>query len=101
MKMYILILEDVPVGHALNSAAHASLACYVKYAHLPDMQKWLAESFKKVTCSVTREQLAQAEKLADHFVVIKESNLHNRIMGAAFAPREEWDPFFKTLQLWK
>lgn len=94
-KMYILILNDVPTGHAINSAAHASLACYVTFAHLPHFQSWLKNSFKKVSCSVTRDELARAQKLADHFVVIKESNLHNRIMGAAFAPRPEWDPFLR------
>jgi len=100
MKMYILILDDVPVGHALNSAAHAALACYLTYGHRAAMKEWVNSSFKKVTCKVTREQLAQAQKLEKDFITIKESKLHNRIMGSAFMPRETWNPFFKTLNLW-
>lgn len=99
-KMYILIMDDVPVGHAINSAAHASLACYVKFAHLPDMQNWLNESFKKVTCKVTKEQFFQAQNIADKYIVITESALDHKVMAIAFAPRETWDPFFKTLALW-
>jgi hypothetical protein len=31
MKMYICIKQDTPVGMAMNSAAHASLICHLKY----------------------------------------------------------------------
>lgn len=100
-KMYILIVEDVPNGHAINSAAHASLAAYLAYGEAEGFQKWLRSSFKKVTCKVSLEQLDQAIALADQHVIIRESVLDDAIMGAAFAPREEWDPFFKTLPLWR
>lgn len=100
-KMYILILQDVPAGHAINSAAHASLACYLQFGHQADFRSWLALSFKKVTCKVTPEQLDEAQKRAGDCVIITESALDGAVMGAAFAPRSEWDPFFKTLSLWK
>ena len=99
-KMYILILDDVPVGHAVNTAAHASLACYLRFGQSQSMQTWLNESFKKVSCRVSREQLEKALDLADNHVVMTESALGNRVMGAVFAPRPEWDAFFKTLSLW-
>lgn len=101
MKMYILVLEDVPVGHAINSAAHAALACYLKYGETPEMQAWLANSFKKVACKVTLEQLEKAKEMADDFVSITESNLDGRLMCVAFKPRETFDPYFKTLSLWR
>lgn len=101
MKMYILILDDVEHGFTINSAAHLSLMCFLKYEKSAEMQTWLRKSFRKVSCRVTREELEAAKTLADNFVIFKESKLHNKIMGAAFAPRQEWHPFFKTLELWK
>lgn len=100
-KMYILILDSVPTGHAINSAAHASLACYLRFAETQEMKDWLANSFKKVTCRVSRQELESAIGFIPEHVVITESNLDGAVMGAAFAPRETWDPFFKTLALWK
>ena len=41
MKMYILIRESVPVGNAMVAAAHASLACYLRFRDHPDIHKWL------------------------------------------------------------
>jgi hypothetical protein len=37
-KMYILIPDDIPLGHAINSAAHASLACYLQFKDDGDMK---------------------------------------------------------------
>ena len=99
-KMYILILDDVPLGHAINSAAHASLACYMTYQDTLEMDEWVNTSFKKVTCRVTRQELGMALGLVPDNVVITESNLGGVVTGAAFAPRPEWDPFFKTLKLY-
>ena len=57
MKMYILIPEDIPLGHAINSAAHASLACYLQYEKDADVRWWRDESFKKVTVKVRTQCL--------------------------------------------
>lgn len=101
MKMYILVLDDVPTGFAMNSVAHASLACYLEYKDLPSMQKWLKESFKKVTCKVSKDQFDKAYGLANNKTMITESALDGRVVAVALAPQEEWDPFFKTLSLWR
>jgi hypothetical protein len=106
MKMYILILDNIPIGHAINSAAHASLACYLRFQATPEMTQWVTSSFKKVTCRVTQQELETAIGFVPEHVVITESNLPSEdgkpsVMGAAFAPREAWDPFFKTLALLK
>lgn len=99
--MYILILENVPSGHAINSAAHASLACYLRFQDFPSTQEWLATSFKKVTCRVTRQELEIAKGFIPEHVIMTESALDGQVTAVAFAPRAEWDPFFKTLKLWK
>jgi peptidyl-tRNA hydrolase len=62
MKMYILIRDSIPTGHAINAATRASLACFLKFAGNSDMQRWLADSFKKVTCKVTDDELSLAMK---------------------------------------
>lgn len=101
MKMYILILDSVPNGHAINSAAHASLMCYLKFKDSPNMQEWLKSSFKKVTCRVSPQDFATAIGFESEHVIVTESNLEGKTVAAAFPPKAEWDPFFKTLSLWK
>jgi peptidyl-tRNA hydrolase len=99
LKMYILIPDDIPLGHAINSAAHASLACYLKYSDVPAMQKWLDHSFKKVTVKVTREQFEDA-KYSWGWVLLTESALDNKEVALAFCPREAWPDKFKTFPLY-
>lgn len=100
LKMYILIPDDIPLGHAINSAAHASLACYLKYKDAPAMQEWLDHSFKKVTVKVTREQF-EAAKYGWGCVVLTESALDNKEAALAFCPRDAWSDEFKTFPLYK
>lgn len=103
MKMYILILDDVPLGHALNSAAHASLACFLDHAGRRDTQAWLATSFKKVTCRVSQEELDLAVQSVGigGKTTITESSLDNRVTAVAFAPRNSWPEVFKTFKLYR
>lgn len=98
-KMYILIRDKVPAGLAINSAAHASLACYLKYKDDPRMVDWLANSFKKVTCKVTDEEFAKAMKLEDDFVILTESSLGGEVTCVTFCPRDNYKCFFKFLKL--
>jgi len=100
MRMYIAIKEHLPIGHVLNTAAHAGLACYLKYKHLPDMQIWTMKSFKKVTCSVTDEEFEELKAIPNH-VVLTESKLDNMETAIVLAPRPEWPSNVKTLRLWK
>jgi peptidyl-tRNA hydrolase len=101
MKMYILVRSDVPLGYAINGVAHASLACFLKYASHRDMQRWLADSFKKVTCRVSDEELAEAMKEDSDHVVITESVLGHETLCVAFSPRKEWPEIFETFDLYK
>lgn len=100
MKMYICILEWVPVGHSINTAAHAGLIGYLEYKDLPDTQDWLQNSFKKVTCVVSDEEFSELKKIQNG-KVITESRLGDYEVGIVFAPRKEWPDIFKTLRLWK
>jgi hypothetical protein len=98
-KMYIVIKDWVPTGHALNTAAHAGLIGYLEFKHLPETEEWLRDSFKKVTCVVSDEEFEQLLKVENHFVMT-ESRLDGEVVGAVFAPRREWPPIMKTLRLW-
>ena len=99
-KMYILIPDDIPLGHAINSAAHAGLACYLQFKDDPDMRWWLDESFKKVTVKVTRAQFNYARNFPD-VTIITESALNNLETALAFKPRVTWPKDFNYYPLYK
>jgi len=99
MKMYILIKDSIPFGFALVSAAHASLATYLKFKDSQEMADWLKFSFRKVVCQVTDEQFEKAKEYED-YVILTESALSGQEVSIAFKPREDWPDFFKTLKLY-
>ena len=99
MKMYILIPNDISIGMAVNSAAHASLKCHLKYQHDPEYQDWLNNSFKKVTCSVTAYDFEMVKQVND-YVIVTESNLYDKEVAIAFKPRKEYPAIFKTFDLY-
>lgn len=100
MKMYIAIRESVPTGHAVNSAAHGSLMCYLKYQDNKYMQEWLDHSFKKVTCVVSDAEF-ELLKQQENIVVITESALNNQEVAIVLAPRIEWPYWMRSLKLFK
>ena len=99
-RMYILVLDDIPVGHAINSACHAAVACTLKYQDTDEVKEWLDTSFRKITCKVSKEEFDQAISSEEDYVIMTELNLDNRIMCVAFKPRETYDKFFKYLKLY-
>lgn len=42
MKMYILVRESVPLGFAILSTAHASLATYLEFQDSVEVAAWLS-----------------------------------------------------------
>lgn len=99
MKMYILIKDSTPDNFAPLVAAHASLACYKKFAAEADMQEWLANSFKKVVCKVNEKEFANATKESKH-LVLTESALDHQEVGIVFCPRAEYSKQFKYFRMW-
>lgn len=102
MKMYIGIKEDLHVGFAVNSAAHASLMCHLKFKDDPNYKKWLDKSFKKVTCQVTPAEFAMLKEIPNA-VVVTESRLNGQEVAVVLCPRPEveWPEFVSLLKLWK
>jgi hypothetical protein len=98
-RMYVLILDDVPLGSAINSVGHAAVAATLKWQDSPETQAWLKDSFRKVTCLVTQEQLDRAIEVEDDYVEITELALDKRVVGVAFKPRQEYHKHFKFLTL--
>jgi len=103
MKMYILMLDEVPDASAPVMAAHSSLMCYDRYRADRFMTEWFYTSFKKVVCRVSREEFNKARKDCDKSVITKESNLDYMECSITFCPRpkEDYPPFFRSLPLWK
>ena len=100
MKMYILIKESVPIGHALVAAAHASLAAYLKFHDSEEVKHWLSGPFYKVVCKVSDKEFEQAKSVVDH-VVMNESALDGQEVAIAFKPRDEWPKSFKFLRMYR
>lgn len=100
--MYILVRDSVPLGYAINAVGHASLACFLRFASHRNMQWWLADSFKKVTCKVTDEQLMLAMQAIgpEGHVVVTESVIGHETVAVAFCPRKEWPEVFATFKLY-
>ena len=100
MKMYILVRESVPTGFAILAAAHASLACYLRFRDAPEVAAWLAGPFYKVVCRVTDAEFEAAKGFEDN-VVLTESALDEAEVAIAFRPREEWPKAFKFYRLYR
>lgn len=98
--MYILIKESIPIGFAVLSAAHASLAAYLKFKDSPEVNQWLSGPFYKVVCRVNDAEFEKAKECSDH-VVLSESALGNAEIAIAFKPREEYPKSFKFFRLYK
>src|SRR5919205_714742 len=94
VKMYILVRESVPTGFAILAAAHASLACYLKFRDTPEVAAWLSGPFYKVVCRVSDTEFEAAKAFDDH-VVLTESGLGGAEVALAFRPRQEWPKAFK------
>ena len=100
-RMYILVLDDLPVGHAINTACHAAVACVLKYQGSKGVKEWLETSFRKVTCKVSRQEFDHALKREKDFVIMTELNLEGRETAVAFKPRDSYHKMFKYLKLYK
>jgi peptidyl-tRNA hydrolase len=100
-RMYVLVLDDLPVGHAINTACHAAVSCTLKYRNTDEVQAWLSTSFRKITCKVTQKEFNKAIEVENDYVIMTELNLENRITAVAFKPRKEYHKAFKFFSLYK
>ena len=99
MKMYILIKEDVEPGYAVLAAAHASLACYLKFKDDKRVVDWISGKFYKVIAKVNEKEFNNAKDCEDH-VIITESKMKHMEVAIAFKPRVDWPYWFKYLRLY-
>ncbi len=100
LKMYILILDWVDLGHAINSAAHAGLMGYLEWKDNPIVDLWLKNSFRKVTCKINQKEYDKAITYPD-YQVVTELAFDGKPVGLVFKPRYEWPKFFNYLKLYK
>lgn len=97
MKLYILVREDIGIGHSVNCVAHASMKAYMQWQNDPTFREWLS-SFKKVTCKVSRRKFEEAKSYGD-YILVSEDVLNHTEVAMIFKPREDWPDFFKELRL--
>ena len=122
LKMYILILESIDLGHAILAAAHGSLGGYLtfispvfgpettvdqidKFNDIKNESKfWVEKSFRKVVCKVTPSEFEKAKEYGTNMMdyrIMTESGLGGMETAIVFAPKDDWPPFFKSLKLYK
>ena len=100
-RMYILVLDDLPIGHAINTSCHAAVACTLRYQDTDDVKEWLNTSFRKITCKVSRKEFDKAIEKEGDYVIMTELNLEGRETAVAFKPRDNYHKLFKYLKLYK
>ena len=98
--MYILLKDSLPEGFAVLAAAHASLACYLKFEGDAQMHEWVAGTFYKVICKVSEQEFEKAKQFED-CVVLTESALDHQEVAIAFKPRKEWPKAFRFYRLYR
>lgn len=98
--MYILVRDDIPLGFAMVSVTHASLAANLQFRDTPEIAEWLSGPFFKVVCKANSKEFENAKAVPDH-VVLTESALGGQEVAIAFKPRREWPKMFKFLRLYK
>ena len=99
MRMYILIRESIPIGYAMVSVAHASLAVYLRYQDSPEVRKWVAGTLTKTVCKVSDQEFEMAKSVPDG-VVITEAALRGTEVALAYKPRERWPRAFSYYRLY-
>ena len=98
-KSYVLIMDWVDVGHAINSAAHAGALLMKEWENTPEVEEWLRDSFRKVTCKVTPEEFERAKQFEDK-IVITELAFDKAEVAMVFKPRRGYPKFFQFLKLY-
>lgn len=103
MKMYIAIREDFPDFMTPTLVAHAVIAAHIKFTErkIPEYQKWLSDSFKKVTVRVSRKEF---DKIAQLPMVYGGREIHTcngEITCIVVCPTEVVPNVLKYAKLWK
>ena len=89
LKMYILVRDDVDLGHAILAAAHGSLGCYLDFQDRISMRDWVENSFRKVVCKVTPTEFEKAKTYELPHRVMTESGLGGMETALVFVPQED------------
>lgn len=101
LKMYILILDDVPDNFAPVVAAHASLIGHLNWYNVRESyDEWLATSFRKCVVKVNQKEFDKAKKFNDSFVST-EAGLDGGEVAIVLCPREDYPKPVKFYRLWK
>lgn len=103
MKMYIAIREDFPDHMAPTLVAHAVLGAHIKFTErkIPEYQKWLEESFKKVTVRVSRKEFNKIAQLPMVYDGREMHTCNGETTCLVVSPTEVVPNVLKFAKLWK
>jgi hypothetical protein len=103
MRLYIAVLDEVPDFIVPTLVAHTMLAAHLKFEKNENYQKWLQNSFKKVTVSVNRKEFDKISNIENVYLGHENKTLNAIKSCAITIPCEnEFLPnVLKFAKLWK
>ena len=101
LKAYLLVLDSIPLGYAINSCAHAGTALAINYKDDPVFTEWTSNRMRKVTCKVSAQEFEQAKASELEHFIITESALDYAEVVIVFKPRTIWPKQFKFYKLYR
>src|SRR5687767_4219927 len=102
MKLYILVLDDVPDNFVPVVCAHSSLMAHLEWHDkgIEGYDDWLKNYFKKCVVSVNQKEFERA-KTFENVKLVHEKGLDNREVALVLCPRKEYDKAVRFYKLWK
>ena len=105
-KLYIVVRNDIDVGHAILGACHGVAAFFLRFSEYPDVREWVALSFRKVLVHATKEEFDRVKEHLEslngriHHVVMTECALDGQETAIVAGPESRWGDELRKLPLW-
>lgn len=96
LRMLIVVRDDLTPPQVAVACAHAALAAWFKWGHLPLWIEWRSNSFVKVIRQANAQEFDRAKKEFAH-LVMTESSLGNRETCLVFDMDREYPKFLNFL----
>lgn len=102
LKMYVLVKNTAPIGLGINAVGHATFMAAQNFESSV-FKIWEINSFRKVTCLVSPEELDAAieaiKEVNGNYIVFNENDWNDQDLSVAFEPRYSFPEIFKTFKL--
>lgn len=78
MKLYIAVLDEFPDYMTPTLVAHSVLGAHLHFEDLPEYQKWLSKSFKKVVVRVSQKEFDKIASLPNSYLGHENNTLNGK-----------------------